>query len=110
MRSFSEASRSRLAVRPRSENVLPADPIPTHGRFPTVISLGTMPGAEMPDAGEGGLCVCALLWVVGLWVGLALIVVLLLVLVSVGQSVVRKIFRTRRNGPAGAGGSSTPPH
>jgi hypothetical protein len=50
-----------------------------------------------------------LLWAVGLWIGLALIMVLLLVLVSVGRGVIHKVFGRRRNGPSGADGESSAP-
>jgi hypothetical protein len=49
-----------------------------------------------------------LLWAVGLWIGLALVVLFLLVLLSVGRGVVHKVFGRRRNGPSGAGESSAP--
>jgi hypothetical protein len=47
-----------------------------------------------------------LLWAVGLWIGLALVLVVLLVLVSVGRGVFHRMFGRRRNGPSGAGESS----
>jgi hypothetical protein len=47
-----------------------------------------------------------LLWAVGLWIGLALILVFLLVLLSVGRGVFHKVVGRRRNGPRGAGESS----
>ena len=52
----------------------------------------------------------ALLWAVGLWIGLALILVLLLVLLSVGRGVFHRVLGRRRNGPSGAGESSAPSH
>jgi hypothetical protein len=49
-----------------------------------------------------------LLWAVGLWIGLALVLVFLLVLLSVGRGVFHKVSGRRRNGPTGAGESSAP--